>query len=144
MEVDENYRAVEAKLYNYKSNLAIIENLDLKLAEIEYDINGPGSINYEEKTGKTNKFNSSVENEVIIREQKISELVCEIMKRKNELKMIDNSIDALLPREKQIIYERYFNNISGRDIAAKLNLTEVHVCRLKKDIINKLIPMILN
>ncbi|OOM82310.1 sigma-70, region 4 [Clostridium puniceum] len=144
MKGNNNYRIIESKLYNYKSTQALVENLDLKLAEMKYDINGAGAVSYEERTGKTNKFNSSVENEAIIREKKMFELTYEIMKIKNELAIIDNSIDSLLPREKQIIYERYFNKTSGRNIAAKLNLTEVHVCRLKKDIINKLIPMILN
>ncbi|WP_125153115.1 sigma factor-like helix-turn-helix DNA-binding protein [Clostridium rectalis] len=141
---ENNYRKLEAMLYNYRKSEAEIENLKLKIREIENEYNSAGAISYEEKTQATNKFNSAVENEVMNRHKKISKISSYIERLEIQLEKIDNAVESLETREKSIVYMRYFDKKTSRDIAAKLNLTEVHVCRLKKMVINKLIPLILN
>lgn len=141
---DNNYAKVEGMLYGYKKTEAEIENLKLKIKEIEGNYRGTGAISYEEKSSPTNAFNSSVENEVVHKEKEIKFINNKINFKEIQLKKINNAIGALEPREKTIIYMKYFDKKTNRDIAAKLDLTEVHICRLKKCVINKLIPLILN
>lgn len=142
--IDNNYRKVEGMLYSYRKTQAEIDNMKLKIKEIEKDYKGTGSISYEEKGSSTNAFNSSVENEILSKEREINSILKEVKFKEIQLEKIDNAIGALANREKSIIYMKYFDRKTSRDIAAKLNLTEVHVCRLKKCIINTLIPLILN
>lgn len=142
--IDNNYRKIEGMLYSYRKTQAEIDNMKLKIKEIEKDYKGTGSISYEEKGSPTNAFNSSVENEILSKEKEINSILKEVKFKEIQLEKIDNAIGALANREKSIIYMKYFDRKTSRDISAKLNLTEVHVCRLKKRIINSLIPIILN
>ena len=64
MNTNDEFRRVEAMLYNYKNTLAEIKILKRDLEILENDYRGTGAISYEEKTGKTNAFSSEVENEV--------------------------------------------------------------------------------
>lgn len=142
--IDNNYRKVEGMLYNYKKTQAEIENLKLKIKEVERNYNGVGAISYGERSSPTNAFSSSVENEVTHRDKEIRSINDKIEFKSIQLEKIDNAVGALEARDKSIIYMRYFEKNTNREIAAKLDLTEVHVCRLKKIIINELIPVILN
>ncbi|MEN8433943.1 hypothetical protein NX821_001114 [Clostridium septicum] len=65
------YKKTEAMLYNFNKTKAEIRNIELDLELLKSQYEGVGAIVYEERTGSTNKFNSSVENEVVIREKRI-------------------------------------------------------------------------
>lgn len=132
------YKKTEAMLYNFNKTKAEIKNISLDLELLKSEFDGVGAIVYEERTGATNKFNSSVENEVIIREARIKKL--EKLKRLKEIEIekIDNALSNLNQREKEIILMRYFNKDSNRIIAAKLYLSEEYICELKKSIINSM------
>lgn len=123
----------EELLKNYNSMVYMIELLkkEIEIYEKEYD--GCGSISYEEKTGATNKFNSSVENEIIKRERKttkIKERLAEKMLLKNR---IDCAIASLkIQEEKDLIKLRYINSpqISWGNVARHLGYDKDH-CRKK-------------
>lgn len=139
--ISNEFEIVEAILYKYNSSKAKIKNLDLEIESIKNEFNGPGSIGYEERTQATNKFNSSVENEVISREIKINQL--QRLKRKKEIEVlkIDNALSVLSEREQDIIRLRYFEKYSNKEIAAKLNLVEEYISKLKKMAINQIIDL---
>ncbi|EES51083.1 RNA polymerase subunit sigma [Clostridium botulinum] len=133
------YKKTEAMLYNYNKTKSEVKNIDLDLKLLKSEIDGVGAIVYEEKTAPTNKFNSSVENEVIAREHRIKKLEQIKLIKEVEIEKIDNTLSNLTEREYSIISRRYFNKEKNRYIAAKLDLTEEYICELKAGIINNII-----
>lgn len=134
------YKKTEYFLYNYKMMKAEIKNIDLEIEQMEYI--GCSAISYEEKSAPTNKFNSSVENEIVSREKRIASL--EHLKKEKIMiiNKIDNALETLDQRDLEIIKLRYFNNINNRSISMKLDLTEEWICTLKTNAVNKLSGLI--
>ena len=52
--------------------------------------------------------------------------------------MIRDSLNTLSDEEKQIIIERYFNDMTQCEVAKKLSLTQVKVSRYEKKGLNKM------
>lgn len=136
------YKKVEAILYDYKTLKAANENLELEIQGLEIDYRGTGAICYDERTGPTNAFSSSVENEVVQREAKIEHLKRKIRKNEISIKQVDNALNSLDPTEQIIIKLRYFEKYANKQIGAKLYLTEVWVSIKKKRIIEKLTKLL--
>lgn len=133
--MDNLSKKTEAMLYDYNKTKSEIKNIDLDLSLLKSDIGGVGAIVYEERTGSTNKFKSSVENEVISREIRIQKLEQVKLIKLIEIEKIDNALSNLTPREYSIIKMKYFDKEKNRYIAAKLDLTEEYVSELKAGII---------
>jgi len=51
---------------------------------------------------------------------------------------LEDGIERLTKKEKQLIYMRYYENYNQQEIAKKLNVSQVQVSRLEKKIIEKL------
>lgn len=136
------YKRVEAMLYNYKKTKAEINILNRQLEMLKNDYRGTGAISYDEKSSPTNKFNSSVENEVIKRAKEIEELKDRIQSKEVEINNIDDALTILTENERWIVTERYFNQTRNKELAIKLNVTKDTASRYKTAIINKLIPLL--
>jgi len=134
------YKKTEYLLYNYKMMKAEIKNIDLEISQMEYI--GCAAIGYSEKSGPTNAFNSSVENEVIVREKRILSLEDSKRDKVMIINKIDNAIGTLEERDLSIVKLRYFDKLSNRIIATRLDLTEEWICTLKAIVINKLSNLI--
>lgn len=143
MSTNDKFKYVEAMLYNYKNTVAEIKKLKRDLEILENDYRGVGSIGYDEKSGPTNAFSSSVENEVIKREQKIQKLKSKIRLKEIDIENIDDAYESLLDLERIIIKERYFNKHTNKYVASVLNITEQTSCDYKNKLINKLIPLLI-
>ena len=143
MSTNDNFRRVEAMLYNYKNTQAEIKKLKRDLEILENDYRGIGSIGYEEKSGPTNAFNSDVENEVIKRDEKIQRLKSKIRLKEIDIENINDAYESLLDLEKILIKERYFNKHTNKYVASVLNITEQTSCDYKNKLINKLIPLLI-
>lgn len=128
----------ETILYNFNQTKAEIKNikLDIELLENEYD-DGIG-INYMEKTGKTNKITSIVENRIIMKEAQINKLNNAMKAKEAEIKKIENALESLTERERSIIEMKYFQRESNRNISAKLYITEEYVSSIKSKAIKYL------
>lgn len=137
-----NYKRVEAMLYNYKKTKAEIKILIRELEILENDYRGAGAISYDEKTQATNKFNSSVENEVINKTKEVYKLENEIRLKEIEIKNIDDALSILDEREIYIIKEYYINNRLLKVIADEIHVNENYASELKHKIINKLTSII--
>lgn len=137
-----NYKRVEAMLYNYKKTKAEIKILIRELEILENDYRGAGAISYDEKTQATNKFNSTVENEVISKTKEVYKLENEIRLKEIEIKNIDDALSILNEREIYIIKEYYINNRLLKVIADEIHVNENYASELKHKIINKLTSMI--
>ncbi|MHC1683432.1 MAG: sigma factor-like helix-turn-helix DNA-binding protein [Clostridiaceae bacterium] len=132
------YKKTEAMLYNFNKTKSEIKNITLDLELLISEFDGVGAIVYEERTGPTNKFNSSVENEVINREVRIRRLNQVKRIKEIEIEKIENALCDLTERERSIVEMKYFKKDSNRIIAAKLDLTEEYISELKGGIINKM------
>ena len=137
-----NYKRVEAMLYSYKKTKAEIKILIRELEILENDYRGTGAISYDEKTQATNKFNSTVENEVINKTKEVYKLENEIRLKEIEIKNIDDALSTLNEREYYIIKEYYINNRLLKVIADEIHVNENYASELKRNIINKLTSMI--
>jgi len=132
-------KKIETMLYNFNQTKAEIKNikLDIELLENEYD-DGIG-VNYVEKTGKTNKITSTVENMIIRKEAQINRLNYAMKVKEAEIKKIENALEILTDRERSIIEMRYFQKESNRNISAKLYITEEYVSAIKSKAIKSLV-----
>lgn len=137
-----NYKRVEAMLYSYKKTKAEIKILMRELEILQNDYRGTGAISYDEKTQATNKFNSSVENEVINKTKEVYELENKIKLKEIEIANIDDALSTLNEREYYIIKEYYINNRLLKVIADEICVNENYASELKHKIINKLTSMI--
>lgn len=138
MSTNDEFRRVEAMLYNYKNTLAEIKILKRDLEILENDYRGTGAISYDEKTQSTNAFNSNVENEVVKRVEKIQRLKNKIRLKEIEIENIDDAIKTLNEYESTLVNERYFNKKTNKYVAAVLNVTEDTASRYKNIVINRL------
>lgn len=143
MSTNDEFKRVEAMLYNYKNTVAEIKILKRDLEILENDYRGTGAIGYEEKTGSTNKFNSDVENEVIKRAEKIQRLKSKIRLKEIEIENIDDAIKILNDYELTLVKERYFNKKTNKYVAAVLNVTEDTASRYKNIVINRLATLLI-
>jgi len=95
-----------------------------------------------ERINEVNIYNNKVEslNKTIIPSE---DIILEDVISDNNMDISDNislkdAINSLEKDEKQLIYDRYFNELTQTDIAKENNMTQVKVYRLEKKILNKL------
>lgn len=139
------YQIVEGMLYNYKKTKVEIKNIELDIEELSNDYNGVGAITYTERTGTTNKFNSSVENEIINKEKKLQYLRAFKRSKEIQVERIDNMLSILTDDEYKLIELRYFKKLQFKEIGEMLCKSDIYLITLRKKIINeKLIPLIKN
>lgn len=149
MEQDNLFKKTEYALYNYK-------DLDIKIKSIEIDIEmlqndiTLKAINYDEKSGPTNAFSSSVENEVIRRDEVVKEQIQKLQRdkllyicRKNKIK---NALLCLTAEELKLVEMRYFTKPKQGwvRIGLELSLDKDYCCTLKNKIVKKLSGYIFN
>lgn len=141
----ELFRKTEAILYDYNDLTNKIELLKAEIKEMEEEYEGCSAIQYEEKTGSTNKFNSAVENEVMSREQKLIYYYKDLNRKQTLKRRLDVAIESLKEEEKQLVELRYTNKrtLSWNQTAMVLKYS-VDYCRkdLRSRIIRKLADII--
>ncbi|WP_338627582.1 DUF722 domain-containing protein [Clostridium baratii] len=141
--IDKNiFRKTEAILYDY-NNLALrIDLLKAEIKDIEETYQGCGAMSYEERTQATNKFNSSVENEIIEREKELKALKLDLNNKIKLKRRVDAAIQGLKKDEERKLVElRYINKrpLSWNQIAYVLKYSQEY-CRkdLRDKVINKI------
>lgn len=149
MEKDNMFKKTEYALYNYKDLDIKIKSIDIDIDMLENDITLK-AISYEEKTGPTNAFSSSVENEVIRREEIVEDQIQKLKKDKllyksRKLK-IENALELLTKEERKLIESRYFSRPkkSWVEISRVMNIAHTHCCTMRIKIINNLNQYIFN
>lgn len=135
------YKKTEFMLYNYKNIKVEIKNILIEIEEVETSFRGVGAIVYDDMP-KASNINSSVESEIEQKEKRVEYLNNLIIKKENEIKRIDNVLEVLTEREKKLIELRYFENLTHTKIAETLSVDVSTIYRCKKEIIDKLIPLI--
>lgn len=137
----ELFRKTEAILYDYNDLTNKIELLKAEIKEMEEEYEGCSAIQYEEKTGSTNKFNSTVENEVMSREQKLIYYYKDLNRKQTLKRRLDVAIESLKDEEKQLVELRYTNKrtLSWNQTAMVLKYS-VDYCR--KDLRSRIIKRV--
>lgn len=137
----ELFRKTEKILYNYNDLSNKIELLKAEIKEMEEEYQGCSAVQYEENTGGTNKFNSSVENEVISREKKLIYYYKDLNDKQTLKRRLDVAIESLKEEEKQLVELRYTNKrtLSWNQAAFVLKYS-VDYCR--KDLRSRIIKKI--
>lgn len=105
----DTFRKTEAILYNYPQLEAEIKCLELEINNIKNNYEGCGAIGYEERTQSTNKFNSSVENEIINKEKEIRRLSIELNNKRTLKDQIDSTVERMTDSERKLIELKYTN-----------------------------------
>ncbi len=141
----ELFRKTEGLLYDYNNLVTQIELLKMDIEDMKREYAGCGAIEYKEKTGGTNKFNSSVENEVLEKERILKAYSSDLSRKIRLKRRIDAAIENLKHEERKLIELRYTNKrkLSWEQTAYILNFNEDY-CRkeLRPEIIKKMADMI--
>lgn len=148
-EKNDLFRKTEYELYNYKFIESKIKSIDIDIDILKNDISLKG-ISYEEKTGPTNAFNSSVENEIIRRAEEVQIDIDRLTEKRRKLigkkKRIELGLDTLLAEERKIVELRYFTKpkCSWVQIGLALSMDNTYCCTMRKKIIMTLAEYIFN
>lgn len=135
-----NLKIVEDMLRNYKVNVAEVKNLQLEIEELEINYDMPISLIRLE--GRISKANLSQEEELKIKKEKLMSLKKMQRYKQIELEKIENALSTLTEREYKITEMRYFNKLSIKEISIKLNLEQSYCSTLKRNILEKIAPLI--
>lgn len=135
-------KKTEGVLLNYKTIKAEINNLLLEIEDVEAEYKGVSELTYGEKTGATNKVNSSVENEVLNKIKIVENLTREMESKKRLISKIDNAMATLEETEKRIIELRCFEGYNWNKVGMILNMDGDYCCRIKRAAINKILPLV--
>lgn len=136
------YKKTDGLLLNYKIIKAEINNLELEIEEIKSEYDGVKAVGYEERTGKTNAFNSSVENEILKKEKLIRDLMKEKRSKEILISKVDNALTILEEEEIKIIKLRYFEKMGWNKIGILTNRDGDYCGRIKRKAVNKISELI--
>lgn len=99
------FRRTEGLLYDYNNLVTQIELLKLDIEDMKREYAGCGAIEYKEKTGGTNKFNSSVENEVLEKERILKAYSSDLSRKIRLKRRIDAAIENLKHEERKLMQQ---------------------------------------
>ena len=137
-ESGEFMNGVIAKVRKYREILADIKELELEKEEIEEEIIGISAAPQGEKTSSTNKFSSTVENQVITLDKKTRDIETLIAKKKREIKRIDNAMTILKENEREIIQTVHIEHRNYYIVQDKLRITYPRVKQIEKQAAQKM------
>lgn len=142
--MEDKFKRTEYHLYNYK-DIDKLNRLDeIKIKQLENDIT-LSAVQYDKDSiSPTNAFHSTVEDEVVKRDEhikhKVNHLKCDIVKRNLEKELIEAAIDILKDDERKLIELRYFSKPtrSWNSIAQDLNQSIDNCMKIRHKIIDRL------
>lgn len=136
-------REIENDLRDYKYLDIKIKSIEMDIEMLQNDITLK-AINYDEKSGPTNAFSSSVENEVIRRDEVVKEQIQKLQKAKlfylYKKNKIENALNYLTKEELKLVEMRYFTRPqkSWVEISNVMNIANTHCCTMRLKIIDKI------
>lgn len=144
---DNSYSKVEGILYEVPRLKAEIANLQIDLEEMQEVIGIRGASPNEKAGSTTYAFSSAVEDEVIIREERLEEkvqaLAEAIRRRERQVKKVTNALEVLSEKELLLVEMRYFKHYSVNRICEVLDITTPTFNRRKNGALkSKLIPLL--
>lgn len=146
---DSSYSKVEGILYGVPKLKVEIDNLRLDLEEVNEVVGIRGASPNEKAGSATHAFSSAVENEVVVRDEKLGERIQAITKaivrKERQLKRIENILDTLTEEEAMLIEMKYFRRYSVNRICELMDISaDTFTKRRKKIIVKRLMPLFYN
>ena len=147
--MEDRFKKTEYYLYKYKDIDKLNQLADIKIKKLLNDVSIGGGDMFGEKSSPTNKFNSSVEDEVIKRSEtiqvEIDKLKREKEERNLEKELISTSLTLLAEEERHLVELRYFSKPTREwaSIADELNQSVDNCIKVRKKVIEKLADYIL-
>ena len=145
--MEDRKKKTEATLYNYKSLEVKIKNIAIDIDTLENDITVK-AVNYDEKPAPTNAFHSTVEDEVIRRDEHIKQQI-EMLKAKlkynqNLKAKVDGALEQLTTQEYKLVNLRYFQKDKRTwiSIGQELGFDKDYCVKIRNKIIKKLSELI--
>lgn len=142
--MEDKFKRTEYHLYNYKDLDKFNKVDEIKIKQLENDIT-LSAVQYDKDSiSPTNAFHSTVEDEVVKRDEhikyKVDHLKNNIERRNLEKELIQAAIDILQPDERRLIELRYFSNPTNQwnSIALNLNVSYDACMKNRVKIINRL------
>ena len=144
---ESDYKKVESILYEVPKLKAEIANLQIDLEEIQEIIGIRGASPNEKAGSATYAFSSSVEDEVINREERLEEKVLNlkesIRRRERQVRKVENAVEVLNEKELLLVEMRYFKHYSINRVCEILDITTPTFNRRKNGALkDKLIPLL--
>ncbi|OOM71111.1 hypothetical protein CLPUN_51030 [Clostridium puniceum] len=126
------------KIRRYKEMLADIADIDIRVQELEEEILGVSGQSMGERTGKTYKITSTVEQQAELLMERKEKLYREQSAKKRELERINNAMTILTEEEKDIIQIIHIEHRKYYVVQDKLNLSYQRVKQLEKQAAKKM------
>ncbi|EOU1765777.1 DUF722 domain-containing protein [Clostridium perfringens] len=145
--INEEVKEIEKALYKYSEISTKINFINKEIEILKNEYEGCRGITYNEKESATNKFNSSVENEVIYRERELLRLNRELNRVNRFKNIMELCINNLYGADKRVIELRYLTKekLTWNQIATRVSYSEDY-CRknIRARAINKIIIFLKN
>ena len=147
--MEDRFKKTEYYLYKYKDIDKLNQLADIKIKKLLNDVSIGGGDMFGEKSSPTNKFGSSVEDEVIKRSEtiqvEIDKLKREKEERNLEKELISTSLTLLAEEERHLVELRYFSKPTREwaSIADELNQSTDNCIKIRRKVIEKLADYIL-
>lgn len=129
---------VRQRIKEYKDLIADIKEIDIKVQELDEDLLGISGQGTEERTGKTYKITSSVEQQAEKLMEKKEELYRQQAAKKRDLNRIDNGLSVLTDEQRTIIEYALIERKKYWTIQEKLNLSYSRIKDLENEAIKKM------
>lgn len=126
------------KIRRYKEMLADIADIDIRVQELEEEILGVSGQSSGERTGKTYKITSSVEQQAELLMERKEQLYREQSAKKRDLERINNAMTILTEEEKDIMQIIHIERRKYYVVQDKLNLSYQRVKQLEKQAAKKM------
>lgn len=120
------------KVRRYREILADIQDIEIRVQEVEEEIIGISGIEMGERTGKTYKITSSVEHQAEKLMERKEALYREQANKKRELKRIENALTILTEEESDIIKIVHIEHRKYYVVQEKLKLSYQRIKQLEK------------
>ena len=124
-----NTKAIEKLLFNYRDTDTRIEAMEIEIEMVtySYDTLRGRSDNEIKPSTPTNQISSTVESNLIAKEERIEKLKGKIKIEQLNKRMIENALRSLNEYELGLIEGRYFEHVSVPDLARKYNCVREYI-----------------
>ena len=126
------------RIRRYKELKTDIGDIEIRVQELEEEILGISGQGTEERTGKTYKITSSVEQQAEKLMEKKEELYKEQKSKKREIQRIDNAMTILTEEEKSIMQIVHIDHRKYYVVQEKLRLSYQRVKQLENQAAKKM------
>ena len=126
------------RIKKYKELKADIVDIDIKLQELEEDMLGVTGIGLEERTGKTYKITSSVEQQAERHLEKKDKLLKLRASKEREIARIDNALTVLKEEERDIVETALIEQKKYGLLEIKYNRTYSRIKQIEGEAVKKM------